>query len=347
MLYWLPSALLLPERKIWNATMEDFDHFRFRNLHPNIFLGTASDRYASWLGQIYTPERYVNRLTERSKVFKEKTFKETVLPVDSVEEYFEHFSILEIDYTFYRPLLDDLGKPTSTFFLLKRYGSLMKETDHLFLKVPQRITARKIHQGRDFCGNPDYLNPHLFTDHFYKPALHLLGSRVRGFIFEQEYHRQSERLPEEEMAASLDHFFAALPRDDRYHLELRTEFYFQEPVFAVLEKYGVGQILSHWTWLPSLGKQFKRAGERFFNAGRGALIRLMTPIDLRYEEAYARAFPFDKLVEGMLQPGMIEDTVRLMHVAVDQEIRLHLIINNRSGGNAPLVAKQIAEQFSA
>jgi uncharacterized protein YecE (DUF72 family) len=325
--------------------MEDFDHFRFRHLHHNIFLGTASDRYAGWLGQIYTPERYANRLTERPKVFREKTFKEAVLPVDSVEEYFEHFSILEIDFTFYRPLLDDQGKPTANFFLLKKYGAFMKEKDFLFLKVPQRITARKIHKGPDFSANPDYLNPHLFTDHFYKPALHLLGSRIRGFIFEQEYHRRSERLPEGEMAESLDHFFAALPRDDRYHLELRTEFYFQDPVFAVLKQYGVGQVLSHWTWLPALEKQFKKAGERFFNAGRQGVIRLMTPIGLRYEEAYARAFPFDKLAEGLLQPHMIEETVRLMHLAVDQDIRLNIIINNRSGGNAPLVAKEIAEQF--
>jgi uncharacterized protein YecE (DUF72 family) len=326
--------------------MEAFDRFLFRNLHPNIFLGTASDRYAGWLGQIYSREKYVNRITRRPKVFGQKTFKEEVLPVDCVEEYFEHFSILEIDYTFYRPLLDDRGKPTQNFFLLKKYGDFLKEGNFLFLKVPQSLMARKIHKGSDYVTNADYLNPHIFTEQFYKPALHLLGSKIKGFILEQEYHRQSERIPEPEMASSLDHFFAALPRDDRYHLELRTESYLQAPVFAVLEKYGVGQVLSHWTWLPPLEKQFRKAGERFFNAGRQGVTRLMTPIGLRYEEAYERAFPFDKLVEGMLQPRMIEDTVRLMRTAVDQDIRLNIIINNRSGGNAPLVARQLAEQFS-
>jgi hypothetical protein len=148
------------------------------------------------------------------------------------------------------------------------------------------------------------------------------------------------------MASSLDHFFAALPRDDRYHLELRTDSYLQAPVFAVLEKYGVGQVLSHWTWLPTLDKQFGKSRGRFFNAGRRAVIRLMTPLCLRYEEAYEKAFPFNRLVEGMVQPRMIEDTVRLMRIAINQDIRLNIIINNRSGGNAPLVARQIAEQFS-
>jgi uncharacterized protein YecE (DUF72 family) len=34
--------------------------------------------------------------------FVGKTFIEEVLPVDSVQEYFEHFPVLEIDFTFYR-----------------------------------------------------------------------------------------------------------------------------------------------------------------------------------------------------------------------------------------------------
>jgi uncharacterized protein YecE (DUF72 family) len=326
--------------------MEAFERFLFRNLHPNVFLGTASDRYAGWLGQIYSRERYVGHIIQRPKVFGEKIFKEEVLPLDCLEEYFEHFSILEIDYTFYGPLLNDQGKPTPHFFLLKKTGDYLKDQDFLFLKVPQSITARKIHKGQCFLENTNYLNPHIFTEQFYKPALHLLGSRIKGFIFEQEYHRQSERIPERGMASSLDHFFAALPRDDRYHLELRTESYLQAPVFAVLEKYGVGQVLSHWTWLPTLDKQFKKSGGRFFNAGRQAVIRLMTPLCLRYEEAYEKAFPFDKLVEGMVQPRMIEDTVRLMQIAIEQDIRLNIIINNRSGGNAPLVARQLAERFS-
>jgi hypothetical protein len=40
-----------------------------------------------------------------------KTFVERVLPVDSVEEYFEHFPVLEIDFPFYRPLLDNDSQP--------------------------------------------------------------------------------------------------------------------------------------------------------------------------------------------------------------------------------------------
>ena len=80
--------------------MGELKNFFFRTLHPDIFLGTASDRYAGWIGQIYSKEKYGQRISRRLKLIKGKTFSEETLPVDSLEDYFEHFSILEIDYTF-------------------------------------------------------------------------------------------------------------------------------------------------------------------------------------------------------------------------------------------------------
>ena len=57
-----------------------------------------------------------------------------------------------------------------------------------------------------------------------------------------------------------------------------------------------------------------RVGGRWVTAGRVGLVRLMTPIGKRYEEAFAQSHPFDKLVEGMLSPGLVQDTVELMMV---------------------------------
>ncbi|MDP2046628.1 MAG: DUF72 domain-containing protein, partial [Deltaproteobacteria bacterium] len=59
------------------------ENFIFRSLHPQIFIGTASDRYAGWLGQIYSHDNYAGRLTKRTKIIGGKTFVEEVLPVDS------------------------------------------------------------------------------------------------------------------------------------------------------------------------------------------------------------------------------------------------------------------------
>lgn len=147
------------------------------------------------------------------------------------------------------------------------------------------------------------------------------------------------------MAQSLNKFFSQIPKDSRYHLELRTDLYLRDQIFEVLSKYGVGQVLSHWTWLPTLRKQLAKADGRFFNAGNECVIRLLTPLGMRYEDSYVRAYPFDKLVEGMLQPEMVLETVEIIKAAVEKGIRVNLIINNRAGGNAPMIGQAIVEKL--
>jgi len=83
----------------------------------------------------------------------------------------------------------------------------------------------------------------------------------------------------------------------------------------------------------------------FFNSGKQIVIRLITPLRMSYEESYAKAFPFDKMVSGVLDPEMIEDTVKMVNEAIKDKIQVNLIINNRAGGNAPLIAQKIADRF--
>ena len=58
-----------------------------------------------------------------------------------------------------------------------------------------------------------------------------------------------------------------------------------------------------------------------------------------------KAFPFDKMIPGMLDPEMIQDTARIVNEALQDKIQVNLIINNRAGGNAPLIAQEIADSF--
>jgi hypothetical protein len=123
---------------------QDIEKFQFRNLHPKISIGTASDRYAGWIGQIYSRDRYENKIKSRSKKLADKSFQEDVLPVDSVEEYFQHFSFLEVDFTFYRLLLDKDSQPTTNYHVLGTYKKYLTADDKMILKVPQLIFAKKL-----------------------------------------------------------------------------------------------------------------------------------------------------------------------------------------------------------
>ena len=58
--------------------------FLFLDIPQNILMGTASDRYAGWIGQIYSEGRYEKGITRRSHKVGDKTFSEETLPVESV-----------------------------------------------------------------------------------------------------------------------------------------------------------------------------------------------------------------------------------------------------------------------
>ena len=147
-------------------TQADPSTYTFRDLHPNVLMGTASDRYAGWLGQIYSKERYGDKISKRSKTVGSQTMTEETLPVESVEEYFEHFSVLELDFTFYRVLLDRDLKPTRNYHVLRTYAKHLGRDDRLILKVPQIIFAQKLWRGGTFVENPDYLSAEVFTRQF-------------------------------------------------------------------------------------------------------------------------------------------------------------------------------------
>lgn len=315
--------------------------FAFRGAIPGLCLGTASDRYSGWLGQIYTPSMYEGRSLRRKKSVGGKVFEEEVLPVDSVEEYFRHFAVMELDFTFYSPLQDKKGKATSAYKTLEAYRSHLREGDGLLLKVPQAVCARGTLARGEWVPNPRYLDPALFADGFYGPACALLDPWIRGFIFEQGYQRKGERETPEGFAAALETFFSSVPGDPRYHLEIRTAALLTDPLFSLLARRGIGQVLSHWTWLPRLAEQFERSGKRFFNRQGDCVIRLMTPLGMRYEDAYQRAFPFTDLIPGMMSPHMVQDTVRLVEAALSQGVTPLVVVNNRSGGNAPRIAEQL------
>ncbi len=73
----------------------------------------------------------------------------------------------------------------------------------------------------------------------------------------------------------------------------------------------------------------------------------MTPIGTRYETAYTLAYPFDRIIDGMIQPSMIDDTEAIAREGVRQQTNVNIIVNNRAGGNAPLIAQRIAERLLA
>lgn len=327
-------------------------HYDFRAIHDHLAFGTASDRYAAWIGQVY-PERWRSEVQTRKKKLGGETFEERQLPIASVTEYFEHFSVLEIDFTFYRPLLEDDGEPGSNYFVLQNYAEHAPAEAQFLLKAPQAFAARTLRRsgkgGPRYEDNPTYLDADGFTRQFLDPAVALLGERLRGVIFEQEYTRVAESPEPEMFVANLDGFFRDVPNDVQIHLEMRSPHLIVPAYVDWLAERGLGYVFSHWQYLPSIKEQWERVGGRFTAADDHVILRLLNPRGMSYGDAFAAAYPFEaptpELSETPQALQMIDEATALAYRAVEDDRTLNVIANNRAWGNSPALAQAVAARF--
>ncbi len=324
------------------------DRFDFRNLHLHARFGTASDRYAGWLGQIYSEDTFGNRISSRKRTLGGRTFEERQLPIESVREYFDHFDVLELDFTFYRPLREH-DEPSSNYFVLSNYLDHAPDDASFLLKAPRQYFGRRLRRGGEFVENPDYLDAEAYVDTFHRPAVDLMGDRLEGILFQQEYRRVPDSPSPEANVEQLDAFFDALPSNVQYHVELRSEHLMDAGYFDWLATRGLGHVFSHWTWLPAIRDQWARCGERFPAANDQAVARLLTPRNTKYADAYAMAHPFDapapEICETDEARDMVLDATALTYRAQAQDVLLNVIANNRAWGNAPDLTRTIAHRI--
>lgn len=329
------------------------DRFDFRHTHPALKVGTASDRYAAWMGQIYPEDVWQDRVETRPKKTSKGTFEERLLPIESAEDYFQHFDVLEIDFTYYRPLRSADGKPESNAFTLQQYVEHSPPDARFLLKAPGLFFApqRRSTAGGEvkYTPNASYLDADAFVEQFQEPAMEILGDRLAGFVFEQEYRRKDAAPDPEAFVDELAAFFEAVPPDVQPHLEIRTPSLLTPAYFGFLEDAGFGHVYAHWQYLPPIREQWQKAGQRFTAADGTAVARLLSPLRMSFEDAFAQAYPFEKPVDALVNSDetqrMVLDAVALAFQAERQQAVLNLIVNNRAYGNAPELARRIAHRL--
>lgn len=188
--------------------------------------------------------------------------------------------------------------------------------------------------------NPRFLDAKLFNDLVLTPYREAKFEPHSGpFLFEFQRHGMSS----EEFCSRLDCFFAELPRDFRYAVEIRNEGFLGPDYRKVLENHGVAHVYNHWSHMPSLRDQHQRLEERF--TAPLTVLRLLTPLKMSYEAAKKRAEPYTKIVEEL--PEMRRDTVELVKKAVGEQRKAYVLVNNRSEGNAPLTIQALRNALQA
>lgn len=340
------SARALDERRT------EADRFDLRRVSPHLRFGTASDRYAAWIDQIYPRDVWAGEVTSRRKPVGGQPFEERMLPVASVEDYFLHFGVLELDFTYYRPLVEATGKPSPSLFTLERYAEFAPAGARFLVKAPQTYLAptlrRRVDGRTAYVENPDYLDAKAFTAQFLVPLQKKLGVKLAGVILEQPYVRARDAPPPETLVAELDRFIAEVP-EAPYHVELRSSHQLT-PIYAEwLAGRELGFCFSHWQWLPPLIDQWRVVRGQFTSATGEAVVRLMQPRGMSFNESFGLAHPFDAPSAGLADTEqahrMVQETTALAVRAAEAGVTLNVISNNRAWGNAPDLARTLAHRF--
>ena len=126
-------------------------------------------------------------------------------------------------------------------------------------------------------------------------------------------------------------FLRESPRDNRDHIEERTDRLKTHDYFAFLCESDIGNVFSHWTWLPGLRTQWDQAGGF---TGAWSVTRLLTPLRVGYEDTYARYHPFAEL-KGEF-PQMYRDAAFIIDQGRKAGLPTVTVANNRAGGTRTL-----------
>ncbi|MGB3541373.1 DUF72 domain-containing protein [Rubrivirga sp.] len=332
---------------------DEADRFDLRRIHPLLRFGSASDRYAAWIDQIYPRDVWAGEVKTRKKNVGGESYEERLLPVSSIEDYFLHFGVLEVDSTYYRPLTDENGTPSPVLFTLERYSDATEPSARFLLKAPQQVVARRLRRKVDgrwtYIDNPDYLDAGLFTKQFLEPAQGKLGAKLAGIILEQPYERASDSPPADEFVAEWDRFVSEIPNDAAYHLEVRSSHQLTPPYLEWLANREIGFCFSHWQWLPPIIDQWRLVAEHFSSSSASAIVRLIQPRDMDFNTSWRLAYPFEGPAQGLSDTRdaqrMIDETTALMFKAVEAGVTLDVIGNNRAWGNTPDLCRALAHRF--
>jgi uncharacterized protein YecE (DUF72 family) len=223
-----------------------------------LFLGTSSWKYEGWLGQIYSPERYLVRGRFSAKRFDE----------ECLAEYAETFPIVCGDFAFYQ-------FPTATSWR-KLFNQVPAPFQFAF-KVPEEITLPVFpslprYGLRAGQGNPNFLSAEMTQTQFLD-LLRPYADRVALLVFELGAAIGRAFDGVNSFAEALSKFLASLPTTFRYGVEIRQAQFLEPEYFRALRENGVAHVFNSWTEMPGIDEQMNsEAFTSNFTAAR-ALIR--------------------------------------------------------------------------
>jgi uncharacterized protein YecE (DUF72 family) len=288
-----------------------------RRIPPLVRFGASSWNYPGWRGLVY-----------------HQAYEGKGAPARMLREYsaFPLFRTVGIDSSFYAPPTDEV---------LRAYAEHLPPGFPCVSKVWNQVTvhtfAKALDPARAGKANPDFLSPEVFLEAVLEPYQRHFADHMGAFVFEFQAIGRGSGIGPTEFADRLDRFFAALPRDARYAVEIRNDDFLTPMYFAVLREHEVAHVFNSWTRMPAIGEQLDLPGA--ISAPFIVARALLRP-GRTYDEAVDAFAPYDRIREP--NPQLRRDLVRLIETAVRARIPAYLLVNNRAEGSSPLTVAEVA-----
>ncbi len=292
-----------------------------------VFIGTSSWKYEGWLGQLYTPERYVYR----GKVARTRFERECL------REYAEVFKTVCVDAAYYdfprREYLEKLAEAVPEDF---HFG--FKVTDAVTIKKFPNLPRFGVRAGKT---NEHFLNADLFAAAFLKPCEAILD-KVGVLLFEFSRFWIGDYEHGRDFVGDLDRFLAQLPRGWPYAVELRNRQWLRDEYFGCLARHGVAHVFNNWDAMPSVGEQMALPGSNPQPELTAA--RFLLKPGRKYEEAVKTFQPYDQVKEPNLNARAACRALIAQGKADVPARKTFIYVNNRLEGNAlGTIAAMLAE----
>ncbi len=288
-----------------------------------IYIGGSSWKYEGWLGQIYTPERYLSRGRFSRKAFE----------AECLREYAETFPTVCGDFAFYQ-------FPSEEFW--RRLFAQTPEGFQFAFKVPEQITCRIFPTHARYgpqagLANEAFLDLHMLREMFLRPLLPY-QRKTAVLIFEFGAFGKRSFAGLGEFLDRLDPFLSGLPPEFRYAVEIRNPEFLEKDYFSCLRSHHVAHVYNAWSKMPELREQIAipDAATAGFQVCRALLRR-----GRQYEDAVAKFAPYREVQDP--NPEARESMRVLIGRARENREFLFLFVNNRLEGNAPATILSLVE----
>jgi uncharacterized protein YecE (DUF72 family) len=288
-------------------------------LPPHLYLGTSSWTFPGWKGLLYDREVSAARLSREGLI-----------------AYSQHpvLRAAGIDRTFYGPVT------AGTF---AAYAAQVPAGFRFLVKAHEVCTLARypVHaRYGDQRGqpNPRFLEASYARDAVVAPFVEGLGQKGGPLVFQFPPQQLEDLGGMGPFVERLHAFLAALPRGPLYAVEVRNEALLCEPFAQALEDVGACPVMALWGRMPPVEQQALRT--RALQAP-ALVARWMLPPHLDYEEARARYFPFNRMVDPDVRSR--EALSRLCVAATRAGRPSFVILNNKAEGSAPLSALALAQ----